>query len=260
MSPPISKDLWLVAAISSTTLPSALAQPAPDKSSAPPAPAGIVAAISPGAQIKSNEQILYVGSSAVPGQRIVTGKDETVHVLMQDQSALTLAPESELVIDEFRYDETSRTGKIRLSLNQGVVRVVGGYISKNEPTAIKTPNALVEISGGISLVSVTPNQTQSSFLFGNQMRVTSGGGEPQTVTRPGFSVSSSNGGPSSPQRNTPNQLQQQLNVRQGQLYPMQQTQLQPPVESERSMNQLTSNSGSTNTLRNVLTTGSTPAS
>lgn len=29
MGPPISKDLWLAAAITSTTLPTALAQPAP---------------------------------------------------------------------------------------------------------------------------------------------------------------------------------------------------------------------------------------
>ena len=193
MSPPISKDLWLAAAITSTTLPTALAQPAPATGSAPPAPAGIVAAITPGAQIKSNDQILYVGSNAVPGQRITTGKDEVLHVLLQDQSALTLGPESELVIDEFRYDESTRKGKIRLNLRQGLVRVVGGYISKNEPTEINTPHALVEISGGISSISTSSTTTQSTFLFGQQMRVSNDNGNSQTVTRPGFGVTSSTG-------------------------------------------------------------------
>lgn len=54
-----------------------------------------MAAVTPGAQIKSNDQILYVSSNALPGQRITTGKDEVLHVLLQDQSALTLGPESE---------------------------------------------------------------------------------------------------------------------------------------------------------------------
>lgn len=209
MSPPISKDLWLAAAITSTTLPTALAQPAPATGSAPPAPAGIVAAITPGAQIKINDQILYVGSNALPGQRITTGKDEVLHVLLQDQSALTLGPESELVIDEFRYDESTRKGKIRLNLRQGLVRVVGGYISKNEPTEINTPHALVEISGGIASVSAMPNGTQSTFLFGQQMRVSNPGGT-QTVTRPGFSVSSGQNGPSAPQRLSPQSLSTSL--------------------------------------------------
>lgn len=202
MSPPISKDLWLAAAITSTTLPTALAQPAPPAGSAPPAPAGIVAAVTPGAQIKSNDQILYIGSNALPGQRITTGKDEVLHVLLQDQSALTLGPESELVIDEFRYDESTRKGKIRLNLRQGLVRVVGGYISKNEPTEINTPHALVEISGGIASVSTSPNNTQTTFLFGQQMRVSNPSGT-QTVTRPGFGVTSSaNTPPSSPVSST----------------------------------------------------------
>ncbi len=202
MSPPISKDLWLAAAITSTTLPTAFAQPAPPAGSAPPAPAGIVAAVTPGAQIKSNGQILYVGSNALPGQRITTGKDEVLHVLLQDQSALTLGPESELVIDEFRYDDSARKGKIRLNLRQGIVRVVGGYISKNEPTEINTPHALVEISGGIASVSTSPNNTQTTFLFGQQMRVSNPSGT-QTVTRPGFGVTSSaNTPPSSPVSST----------------------------------------------------------
>ncbi len=108
-------------------------------------------------------------------------------MLFLDQSALTLGPDSELTIDEFSYDADSRQGQIRLGLTKGSLRVVGGYISKNNAAVITTPFATVEIQGGISLVSVTPNATQSTFLFGQQMRVSNAGGS-QTVTRPGFSV------------------------------------------------------------------------
>jgi len=203
MSPPISKDLWLAAAITSTTLPTALAQPTSTTSSAPPAPAGIVAAITPGAQIKSNDQILYVGSNALPGQRITTGKGEVLHVLMQDQSALTLGPESELVIDEFQYDESSRKGKIRLNLRQGLVRVVGGHISKNEATTITTPHGLVEISGGIAMVEATSRSTTGSYLFGQGMRATDNNGNTETITRAGFGVDiSSEAGLDRPRRTT----------------------------------------------------------
>ena len=198
--PPFYRDWWLAAALTtSTALPVGVAQAAQITQ-----PVGVVTALPAAAADKPDT--LHVGSNITPGQRLQTGSDGPLHVLFLDQSALTLGPNSELTIEEFRYDADSRQGQIRLGLSKGSLRVVGGYISKNNAAVITTPFATVEIQGGISLVSVTPNATQSTFLFGQQMRVSNPGGNSTTVTRPGFSVNSGQDGPSAPTRMSSQQL------------------------------------------------------
>jgi len=197
--PPFYRDWWLAAALTSTALPVGMAQATQIVQ-----PVGVVTALPAATADKSDT--LHVGSNLAPGQHLQTGSDGPLHVLFLDQSALTLGPDSELTIEEFSYDADSRQGQIRLNLTKGSVRVVGGYISKNNAAVITTPFAMVEIQGGISLVSVTPNATQSTFLFGQQMRVSNPGGNSETVTRPGFSVNSGQDGPSAPTRMSPQQL------------------------------------------------------
>lgn len=208
MSPPISKDWWIAAALTSATLPAAVAQTPVGTQ----ARAGVVSAVTPNAPVTSNQKMVMVGNDVVPGQRLSTGPEGQLHVLFLDQSAITLGPDSELVIETFQFDPATRQGQIRLGLAKGLLRVVGGQISKTNPAAITTPHGRVEISGGIALVSATANATTSTFLFGQQMRVTDNSGTTSNITRPGFGVTSSNGGvPSEPQRTAPSQLTSVLN-------------------------------------------------
>lgn len=204
MSPPFYRDWWLAAALTSTALPMGMAQAV-----AVPTPVGVVTASSPSSTPADGGQTLHVGSDITPGMRLQTQTDSPLHLLFLDQSALTLGPDSELTIDEFSYDPETQQGQIRLGLSKGSLRIVGGRISKNNAAVIATPDATVEVLGGISLVSVSGGATQSTFLFGQQMRVSNGGGS-QTVTRPGFSVNSNNNGPSAPTRMEPQQLTIQL--------------------------------------------------
>ena len=165
MSPPFYRDWWLAAALTSTALPVGIAQAADI-----PTPVGVVTALSPSGTPADGGNTLHVGSDITPGMRLHTQSDSPLHVLFLDQSALTLGPDSELTIDEFRYDADTRQGQIRLGLNKGSLRIVGGHISKNNAAVITTPDATVEVLGGITLVSVSGGATQSTFLFGQQMR------------------------------------------------------------------------------------------
>lgn len=182
MTPPISKDWWLAAALSTATLPATMAQ-AP---SAPMVSTGVVTAVAPGGTVTGNGQVMVVGSSIVPGQRLRTDATGLLHVLFMDQSALTLGPDSELTIDEFSFDPATKQGQIRLGLVKGVVRVVGGQISKNKATTITTAQGKIEILGGITLVNSQSNRTSGTFLFGQSMTVSDIKGNFETITRPGF--------------------------------------------------------------------------
>lgn len=210
MTPPISKDWWIAAALTSAALPTAFAQTAPTPR------AGVVSAITASAPSSSNQKTVVVGDNVVPGETLRTGPDGQLHVLFLDQSAVTLGADSELVIDTFNYDPATRQGQIRLRLNQGLLRVVGGHISKTTATEIATPQGKVEISGGISIVNVSGNTTSATFLFGQQMRATSNDGNTQTITRPGFGSTLGSQGVSTPSRTQPQQLTsllQQLETR-----------------------------------------------
>lgn len=194
MSPPLPyRDLWLAAALGSSTLSTAVVH-----ANQNPAPIGIITAIAQTAEARpGNADQMVIGSGVAAGQRLQTNSDGPLHILFLDQSAITLSSDSELVIQEFSYDEATRTGKIQVELTRGSLRIVGGYISKNTPAIINTPHAKVEVSGGISTVQTTPQNTSASFLFGQQMRVSNSQGT-ETVTRPGFGISSSGNAPSSP--------------------------------------------------------------
>ena len=251
MTPPISKDWWIAAALTGATLPGAHAQTAPAPG------AGVVSAITASAPATVNKRTVVVGDSVQPGETLRSGPNGQLHVLFLDQSSVTMGPDTELVIDTFNYDAATRQGAIKLRLNQGLVRVVGGHISKNTATAIITDVGRVEIRGGITVVQYFPPAPATSttrtalvagassggtatanlgtginspsiasnnpglstvFMFGQQQRVTTdpnGGSNPNDVviTRPGFgsTISGSNTAPSEPTRVPIDQVNSMLN-------------------------------------------------
>ncbi|MCK6441637.1 FecR family protein [Elstera cyanobacteriorum] len=211
MTPADAKDWWLAAAALTSTLtavPSAQADTA-----TPTEKAGVVSGLKPDVRTAKGDRVLYVGSDMYRGEKLVTGPEGSLHILFMDQSSITLGPNSELTIDEFVYDPNAKKGKIGVSLAAGLARVVGGHISKTNETTVKTASGTIGIRGGISLVSVTPNSTQSTFLFGQQMTATTNNGTTTTITRPGFSTSlSGQNPPSEPTRATSTLTQSLTNL------------------------------------------------
>lgn len=174
---------------------SGLAQNAPE--------IGVAAAVNPNAQgtpPAAETRTLEVGVNIQANERIVTSANGQAQMLFLDESAFTVGPNSDIVLDEFVYDPATGTGKIALSAAKGVFRMVGGKISKRTPVTLKTPTATIGIRGGIALVNVAENgATQATFLFGDQMTVDTAAGS-QQVNRPGFTVSAatSDAPPSNP--------------------------------------------------------------
>jgi hypothetical protein len=182
MSPPIPRDWWLAAALTSATVPTVLAQSAPGDRR----PSGVLTTVAVEAgRTSSSSAPLFIDSAQ--GQKLTTGPNTTLHVLFPDQSALTVAPNSELVITRFEFDSRTKQGNVLIDMSRGLLRVVGGLISKNNPTRVRTPTATIGIRGGISTVDVGTG-TQSTFLFGDSMSVEGSNGDTTNVNRPGFGV------------------------------------------------------------------------
>lgn len=199
MAPADSKD-WFFAVAALTTVATSTA--AADNSKA-----GVVTgAVASTRSIAGSATAVALGDAVRAGEELLTGQDGIIHILFLDQSSITLGPSSSLSIDVFSHDETSRSGKIALTLNSGSVRVVGGLNSKGQATEVRTPSATVGILGGISIVETNGQNTSSTFLFGQEMRMTNTSGNSQTVLRPGFTISGSTDRISSAERRSPQQL------------------------------------------------------
>lgn len=188
MTPPISKDWWAAAAAVAGTVPVAMGQ-------VPPAPpptgrqqAGIVTTAAP--QAPSGIQVAPLFVDVASNQRVVNNTQAPMHILFSDQSALTLAPGAEVMIAQYRWDQAERRGNLAVNLFKGVLRVVGGQISKINPTQVRTATATVGIRGGISVVEFKDGgETNAKFLFGEDLTFTLDSG-----TRP--TGGSSDAGPS----------------------------------------------------------------
>jgi hypothetical protein len=133
---------------------------------------------------------LYIGANVFSRERIETSKSGQAQLLFLDESALTIASGSDVVLDRFVYDPATSTGEIALSVGAGVFRFVGGRISKTRAVTIKTPSATLGIRGGIAIIEVAPatGATRAIFVFGKELTVTNQSGVTMRVTRPGFGI------------------------------------------------------------------------
>lgn len=161
---------------------------------------GVTAAITPnatGTPPGLQSRTLSVGVNVFSNEAVVTGPKGQAQMLFLDESALTIGPNSSVTLDEFVYDPNAKTGKIALTAVKGVFRLVGGKISKRTPVRLKTPTAVIGIRGGIVLVDAAESgATRTTFLFGREATVESGG-VTQTITRPGYFVETVSGQPPS---------------------------------------------------------------
>jgi hypothetical protein len=144
------------------------------------------------------ERILRVGVDVQASERVTTKADDRAHVVFLDGTALTVGPNSVLVIDKYVYDPDRKAGEMALSTTKGVFRFVGGTISKNTEVTIKTPSATIGIRGGIATVEVADGgATKAHFIYGDAMRVT-GLGATQIATRSGSEITATTNTPPSP--------------------------------------------------------------
>lgn len=181
---------------------------------------GVVSAVNPqtfGQAPARAVRTVTLGNDVLFNEHFVTEQTGQAQMFFLDQSSLTLGPNSEVTVDEFVYDPHQGTGKLATRVTQGLLRYVGGRISKQADVIFTTPTAVIGVRGGIALIDVAPNgATRATFLYGQRMTVTSGG-ETETVLRPGYTVTVDDAGaiPSDPETVTEDEVSKALQSFQG---------------------------------------------
>jgi hypothetical protein len=140
------------------------------------------------------ERVLRIGIDVQANEVITTNANDRAHLVFLDGSSLTVGPDARLTIDRFVFDPATKTGELAINASKGVLRLVGGKISKNNAITITTPSSTIGIRGGITIMDVGARKTDSTFVFGKDMTVRAGG-VTQTATRPGSMIVTNLGSP-----------------------------------------------------------------
>lgn len=145
-------------------------------------------------------RVLQVGLDMFANEKVDTGQVGQTHLIFDDGSALTIGPNSSVVLDEFVYDPEAQSGKLVVSVGKGLMRYVGGKISKKTPVVFKTPTSVIGIRGGIALIEANapgagPTQGQGgdaplsavTLIYGEDAFLQSGD-RTERMTRPGSQI------------------------------------------------------------------------
>jgi len=116
---------------------------------------------------------VVIGQDVVHNERITTGPSGQTQLLFLDQSSLTVGENADLTIDDFVFDPSTSTGKLAMSATKGVLRYVGGALSKNaNAVSLVTPSGTLGIRGAVVLAWLTPTgQLDVVLLYGDELKV-----------------------------------------------------------------------------------------
>ena len=97
-----------------------------------------------------------VGTRLDASDIVKTGADGSVGITMDDDSLLSIGPNSTLSLDRYAFDPLTNKGRFDTSLNKGTLAVVSGRIAKQSPDAmtVRTPTAVLGVRGTEFAVSV----------------------------------------------------------------------------------------------------------
>jgi len=86
---------------------------------------------------------------------IKTGADGSAGITMDDESLLSVGPNSVLSLDRFVFDSKTNAGRFDAALNRGTLAVISGKIAKQAPDAmtVRTPTAVLGVRGTEFVVS-----------------------------------------------------------------------------------------------------------
>ncbi len=129
---------------------------------------------------------LNVGARIVHKERIHTTPSGSAQLRFNDKSSLSVAPNTNIVIDEYVYNPSANSGHMLAKLTGGAVRYVGGELSHQGEVTISTPQAVIGIRGGTVSITQGANGTQVIDHFGS-ITVQNGAGF-VTISRPGYVV------------------------------------------------------------------------
>lgn len=95
-----------------------------------------------------------IGAIVSRSDMIETGRDGAVGLSLTDNSILSIGPNSQLIIRDYKFNSSAFNGSMRARLNRGTMAVTSGDIARGSPEAmqVETPTAILGVRGTTFLV------------------------------------------------------------------------------------------------------------
>jgi len=121
-------------------------------------PAGKLKLVSGNVQILRSGigQAAKVGDYLQPLDEVTTGANSSAGITMQDDTLMSLGPNSRLILNQYDFDPVTAQGKLDASLVKGALRFISGILAKSSPrsVAIRTPVSTIGIRGTDFIVEI----------------------------------------------------------------------------------------------------------
>lgn len=118
---------------------------------------------------------LGLGTGVVSDETVQSSASGRGQLLFLDQTTLSLAPNTTIVLDRFVFDPDQGAGEIGLQLTEGALRFIGGTLSRDQDATITTPTSTIGIRGSSGIVLYSNGRTIAIFIAGDRMCVVAGG-------------------------------------------------------------------------------------
>ncbi|GAB0055871.1 hypothetical protein SIID45300_00169 [Candidatus Magnetaquicoccaceae bacterium FCR-1] len=101
------------------------------------------------ASFESVKRTLAEGATLFPGDQVVTGKETRLIMKMRDDAVIALGPESEFLVQEYRFEPEEAAGNGVVNMTKGMVRFTSGKLAKmkDQPFKVVTPVATLGVRG-----------------------------------------------------------------------------------------------------------------
>jgi len=144
--------------------------------------------------LDSNTRTLKSGLGVFQKERIDTTAGSRAQLIFNDETALTVGPNSSVTLDEFVYDPKKNTGKAVINATKGAFRFVSGSVDPKS-YEIKTPVGTMGVRGTIVDFFFTAGGALVMILVEGAMSFQPSIGPVVNVTKPGnFIVVGAGGG------------------------------------------------------------------
>jgi hypothetical protein len=106
--------------------------------------------------LASTARVANVEGALQQADRIVTGRNASTTFMLKDGTVVSVGPNSTLELAKIAFDPVAQEGSLSLSLLQGTIRVVTGWLAKLHPESVQvmTPTTVVGVRGTDFIVEV----------------------------------------------------------------------------------------------------------
>ncbi|WP_211166041.1 FecR family protein [Azoarcus sp. TTM-91] len=119
---------------------------------------GYVKTLSGDANIVSGEttSAARVGSALKLGDRIITGANASLGLILKDNTVLSLGPDTEISVDDYLYAPAREALRLDARILRGTLHYISGVIAKLKPEAVtvRTPTGTIGVRGTRFVVKV----------------------------------------------------------------------------------------------------------